>query len=607
MTRDSALILICALVLSLGIGVSLYRQSSAAANPATVVKEAIETVDPWRPRSLLPVANLDSTAIPQPARSRPFRVVTTSGGRKAYVTLAGTEISPGDEVVVIDVAERAEISRIRVGSQPYGLAMHPSGNWIVVANRFSNFLSVIDVAKDRAVGQIPIDFYSEDLVFSADGHIAYVSNFFLNQVLVVDLLIEDDTLTGRQRRLGFDREAFIVDDDSQTVGASGEIYAMLRLRCGTSGCHMYPASGYVAGPNIEKSYASAVAHAFPRDPDASPLLRAVTSVEHGGWADSTKGHHHPGGVVFSDPANDADYRALREWIKEGRAGPGIAVGDKPRDLLLSSDGRTLYVANTGSLDISVIDTAALEETRRIATRSPVNDLVWAEDKLVLATLGVGSGHPKAHNTGRESTDRNHPDAEFTLFRDPLSGSPKPLPLKQQQPLGPYDDVDGTAQEKFRDITNDVVLLDSSTASVSAYRATENFTRYTSDSFEALSGDKKGDVPPELMKVVGSFPEQIVRVADRLYITMSGSFQVQEWQIDLEAPPLHRLVPRRVFDTGLKPVGIAAAGKDTLVVADHLSESVSFIDLASGESQRLSLSRLAEPFPATDFERGEFFV
>ncbi len=645
MNRDPALALVCGLILLSGVGVSLFRAREHERVPRLVVPETPRTPPPWTPRSLRPAANLDAAAEPQAARCRPYRVATTPDGRKAYVTLAGKEISPGDEVVVLDVAGRRELARVLVGSQPQGIAVHPSGRWVVVTNRFSNYLTVIEVASDEAVARIPVDFYCEDLVFSPDGHNAYVSNFFLDQVLVVDLTIEQDILSGVQRRLDFDRAAFFgtsetrmiawsscpscgyrdgttgevrdcrrcgqdqlsFDIERQTVGPPGAIYATLRLSCGTSSCHAYPTGGFVAGPDLEASFLSAKVHAFPRDPDASPLLRAVTSTTHGGWADATDGYHHAGGVVFADPAEDEAYNALRDWIANGQNGPGISVGDNPRDLLLSVDGQTLYVANTGSLDISVVNLPTLKETRRIATRSPVNDIAWVEGKLVLATLGVGSGHPKARHLGHETFDRTNPDAEFTLYRDPASGSPKPLPLDQQQPLGPYDDVDGTAQEKFRDITNDVVLLEPTLATVSSYRATEQFTRYTSDSFEALRGDKKGDVPPGLLKVVGAFPEQIVRVGNRLYITMSGTFQVQEWLVDVDAAPEDRLTPGRVFDTGLKPVGIAAAGENTLVVADHLGDGITFIDLDSGESTQLSLGRLSEPFPANDFEFGEFFV
>jgi YVTN family beta-propeller protein len=559
--------------------------------------------------------------------------------------LAGKEISPGDEISVVDVASRQELSRIYVGSQPYGLATHPSGRWVVVCNRFSNYLSVIDVASDEVVAQVPVDFYCEDVVFSSDGLTAYISNFFLNQVLVVDFEISPDGLSGAQRHLDFDRQAFFGDAETriitnvvcrscgykeeihepifkckrcgqkrlsteverQAVGRPGEIYSRLRLSCGTSDCHMYQVGGFVAGPNLEQSFLSAKVHSFPHYPDDSPLLKGVTSKAHGGWADATHGYHHPGGVVFSDPSNDPNYLALRDWIADGHEGPGISVGDKPRDLLLSPDGSTLYVANTGSLDVSVVDLQSLKETRRIATRAPVNDLAWLGNKLVMAALGVGSGHPKDHHAGREGLDRNHPDTQFTLFRDPESGSPKPLPLEQQEPLGPFDDVDGTEQEKFRDITNDIILLDPNVASVASYQATEEFTRYTSDTFEALAGDKTGDVPQGLLKVVGAFPEQFTQIGDSLFVTMSGTFQVQEWLAAPDADPLHRLVPGRVFDTGFKPVGIAAANEQTLIVADHLGESLTFIDLESGISSQLSLSRLSEPFPANDFERGEFFV
>ncbi|MAG69501.1 MAG: hypothetical protein CL471_04275 [Acidobacteria bacterium] len=625
--------------LGIGIAVSMLRGPSQAAPTATIGRPLPAHPVGWTRRSLAPVPNPDPDAPAQLARLRPYRVATTPDGEKAYVTLAGREIHPGSDVVVIDVRERRAIRRLRVGSSPYGLARHPSGRWVVVTNRFSNFLSVIDTSRDTVVSEIPVPFYSEDVVFSPDGTQAYLSNFQLDQVLIVDLAVGPERLDGRVRELGFDHETFVGATESvsevvticQVCGwrshgaavcprcgstdlvaestehemrVTGGVHTILRARCGTSECHLYPAGGYVAGPDLDESFLSAVLHAFPDRPEASPLLQASTSIRHGGWADRVDGRHHAGDVVFEDPPNDTDYARLREWIATGTRGPGIAVGQKPRDMALAADGRTLYVANTGSLDVSVVDLVTLRETSRIFTRSPVNDLVLIDGRLVLATLGVGSGHPKARHPGRESLDPRHPEAEFTLFRDPETG--QPYPLERQQPLGPYDEVDGTAQEKFRDITNDVVVLDPATPSVAAYDATDRFTRYTSDSFEAMSGDIKGDVPADLMKVVGAFPEQIAQVGDRLYITMSGTFQVQEWEIDLSAEPSRRLVPGRVFETGFKPVGIAPAG-DGLIVVDHLGDSVTFIDLAGGETRRLLLDEDRESFPANDFERGEFFV
>ncbi|MEK7468677.1 MAG: hypothetical protein AAB074_14800 [Planctomycetota bacterium] len=632
MNRDRLFVVFAILSLGVGITVSLARAGRAA--DSSVLPTANSIADSWKRRSLRPVPNPDPNAKPQPHRCRPYRVAASADGERAWVTLSGKEIWPGSEVAVLDVPGRREVGRVAVGSYPYAIRMHPAGKWVVVTNRYSNFLSVIDAVTNKVTSEIPVPFYCEELEFSPDGRLACLSNFWNNQVLVVDLQEMDGCLKGRMRELGFDRAAFRGEEAAGTIRESvceacgwrgepalkcarcgapapriverpravsrpGGVYSALRAGCGTAGCHLYGLGGFTAGPDPAETFRSAVAHAFPDAPEASPLLRCTTSLRDGGWADGIDGRHHPGGVAFADPAHNPDYALIRDWIASGTEGPGISVGDKPRDMAFSADGRFLFVANTGSLDVSVIDLSTLRETRRIFTRSPVNDIAWAGDRLVFATLGVGSGHPKARNPARESLDRTGAETEFSLKRDFATG--KPLPLENQDPLGPYDDVDGTAQEKFRDITNDVVLLDPSVSDVAAYAATDAWVRYTSDTFEALPGDKRGDVPPELMKVAGAFPEQIATAADRVYVTMSGTFQVQEWSREG-----NRLVPGRVFDTGFKPSGIAAAGR-TLVVANHLQESVTFIDLESGAASSLSLSQILEPFPATDFERGEFFV
>ncbi len=639
---DRGLLLAASAALALSAFVALRgRDSQDSPVPAAPVEPTASAE--WQPRSLAPVANPDPAAPPQPARCKPYRVALTPDGRKAFVTLSGKESAPGEEVAVIDVAQRAESRRIRVGSMPYGLTLDPTGRWLLVTNRFSNFISVIDAQSDQLVGQIPVPFYCEDLICAPDGRTAYASNFWKDQVIVLDLQWVGGVLGGRMRDLGADREAFlgppppvqawrncptcgyrersarraesaacpacgagqlVNEAPPPSRGGANGAHAVLRASCGTSGCHLYESGGFYAGPDPELAWRYALAHAVPHDPDASPLLRAVIGRAHGGYADALSGHHHPGGVVFDNPPSDPDYALLRDWIAGAVAGPGIAVGQHPRDLAISPDGATLYVANTGSLDVSVVDLATLRETRRIFARSPVNDVAWQQGRLILACLSVGTGFPKERNPGREGSDPSHPEAEFTLLRDFATG--KPLPLDQQLPLGPYDDVDGTAQEKFRDITNDLVILDPSATAVDAYLACEDFTRYTSDSFEALPGDKKGEVPPELMKVVGAFPEQIAAAGDRIWVTMSGTMEVQEWSVRPDAPPAERLQPGRVFATGLKPTGIAAT-RSVLVIANHLAESVSFVDLATGRSEELSLSRLSQPFPANDFERGEFFV
>jgi YVTN family beta-propeller protein len=598
---------LAASILLIGIFISLFRLENQNALPTSVILKN----DAWLRQSLKPVQNPDPKSKSQPLRLRPLRMIVAENGKTGYVTLSGKEIDPGSEVAVIDIVKGIESGRIEVGSSPAGIALHPTNKWAFVTNRFSNFLSVISLKTNTVITEIPVPFYCEEIVFTRDGRTAFVSNFATNQILLVDLELETESISGQVRNIGFEQSRFAgkskpkknkkIDTLDLTKPS---INSILRGSCGTANCHLYEVGNFYAGSDIEKTYNSAIAHIFSGDTLNSPLLKSVISKQDGGWADRTDGRHHAGGVVFEDLKNNLDYLNLKKWIAELTIGPGIDVGDKPRDMILSSDGQTLFVANTGSLDISVVDLKELKESRRIYTRSPVNDLIWVRDRIVAATLGVGSGHPKKRHSGRESMDRNNPETEYTLFRDLKTG--KPLPLSEQKPLGPYDDIDGTAQEKFRDITNDIVVLKPDVNNVAAYKANQNFTRYTSDSFESLVGDKKGDVPKELMKVAGAFPEQMVLYNNHLYVTMSGTFQVQEWEINFDAGPSDRLIPKRVFPTGYKPSGIAAAA-NSLVVANQLDDTITIISLEDGTQRRIVLKNSQPPFPSNDFEKGEFFV
>ncbi len=595
-------------ILLIGILISLVRMNDQVPMHVSDSQEK----DNWIRKSLNPVENPNPNSKIQPARLKPLRVLVSKNGKRAYITLSGKEIDPGSEVAVIDIEKARETGRIKVGSSPTGITLHPSGRWVFVANRFSNFLSVIDLEANAVTTEISTPYYCEEILFSHDGKIAYVSNFSTNQILLIDLEIKADSISGQLRNIGFEHNEFVGLTKSKKSNAEIDsidfskpsINSTIRGSCGTANCHLYEIGNFYAGPDSKKTFNRSLAHIFPGDTLNSPLLKSVISKHDSGWADRVDGRHHAGGVVFEKLNKNKDFQILKNWIFELKTGPGIEVGDKPRDMILSPDGQTLFIANTGSLDISVVNLKTLEESRRIYTRSPVNDLIWVKDRIIAATLGLGSGHPKKHHPGRESLDRNNPETEYTLFRDVKTG--KPLPLDQQKPLGPYDDIDGTAQEKFRDITNDIVVFDPTVNNVAVYKASPEFTRYTSESFEALMGDKKGDVPKELMKVIGAFPEQMVVNNNYLYVTMSGTFQVQEWEINFEAQPANWLIPRRVFNTGYKPGGIAVAD-NSLVVVNQLDETLTIISLDDGAQRKIALKSSQPPFPSNGFERGEFFV
>lgn len=595
----------------------------------------------YRRESLPPVPNPNPAPEPQPRRDHPFDVAVAAAGTKVYVALLGSELEPGSEVAVYDVVGDRVTQRIPVGSGPYRLTLHPDGRHLLVTNRFSNFASVIDTTVDRVVAEIPLDFYCQGVAFVAGGTQAFVANRYLDQVFVVDFDSSPGAtgLRGAMRVLGgLDQRRFL-----GTAGGEG-IHGILTRHCGTAGCHDESRGGFVAGADARASFLSTLDHVLPGNLEESRLWRSTLPVSRGGNGDAKpQFRSHAGGVVFGDPDADADAQALAAWITAGADGPGIPVGNprsKPKVVALSSDGRRLFVGNTGTQDIAIVDTALGRELGAIYVQNVVNDLkvyrspVTGRELLLVTTLGIGFGVARERDPwGGETWDADQPAAQFSVWRDLDTG--RVLPRAEQTVLGPFDAVDGTAEIKFRDIQNDLLVIDLGALEqrlgaapdpraesgrehvllANRYESHRAWVRYTSDTAESTWGDIKGDIPPDLMRVVGALPEKLAIVGDRVFVTMQGSNQVQELRIDAAASdPSDTLVPVAVHATGMQPIGIAAGPAGTpaagkLFVANFLGGSLSIVDLATGISREVVVDPSIEtlPMPATNAERGEVFA
>ena len=604
---------------------------------------------PFERRDLRPVPNNNPHPEPQPHRDHPTRVALDAAGATLYVTLPGTEGEPGRHVAVIDVASSEVVGRIEVGLRPYGVYAHPGGRYLVVTNELSNYATVIDAGRRAKVGEIPLDYYAQGLAFSPDGRRAWVAIRALDQVVAVDLTTDARGLHGGVRALGgFDDEAFYGGgdpgpalafalrrrgyDDAEIarVGReTGGIDDLLRARCGR--CHAESAGHFTSGPDPVVNFLSAVENSVGGQPDASPLLRAVIPASAGGFGDQRLGvEHHPGGVLFrpGDPALDR----IAAWIRDADRGPGIPVGNPgahPKDVVLSPDGRHLFVGNTGTQDVAIVDVEAEHQVGALYLQSLANHLAIVRDPdgerdlLVVLTLGAGFGATKARDPdGAETWDRGHPAAQLAVLRDPRTTDP--LPPAEQPVLGPFDAVDGTWAFKMRDIQNDVVVFDLSRLEIPAWRpdlrldylvraatyeAHPEWVRYTSDTAEATTGDVKGDLPPILQRVPGAFPEWAAVAGDHLFLAMSGSFELVEWVAHPDAAdPADRLEPLRVFEAGLRPVGVAVGSPGTpaagrLFVANELDETVTVIDRQTGERTEIVVGDRARPPLDTDAEKG----
>jgi DNA-binding beta-propeller fold protein YncE len=127
----------------------------------------------------------------QPHRDHPYSLALSADGARLYVTLQGVEDEPGREVAVVDTDTLEPLGRIEVGQSPSGIELHPGGRFLVVANRFSNYASVIDTERDEVALEVEVPFYTTELVFAPDGRTAWLTNRWKDSVLRWDLDVGD--------------------------------------------------------------------------------------------------------------------------------------------------------------------------------------------------------------------------------------------------------------------------------------------------------------------------------------------------------------------------------------------------------------------------------
>ena len=347
----------------------------------------------------------------------PDDLVISPDGTRLYAVLSGT-----GEVVAIDTAKRAIAGRVPVGKVPRGIAITPDGARLYVTNSWADTISEIDAATMQPLRTLPAGFEPTGIAFDGRGTL-YVANRLSDDVAVVDLA--SGAITRRLISAHGASYAAASADGSRIFVT--HIYPMLgqfrtppRSEIAEIDAHTQIVTNRIALPD-----AAGVFHlTISRDGrlGLAALLRPrnlvpLAHVEHG-WAfgDSLAVFGEDiGGVVqlpldaiedyFSLPfgvaiapdkkrayvsasgSNEVAVLDLARLVAAARSPSAvrmandlsaasryviarIPVGRNPRNIALSSDGATLWVANRLDDSISIIDTARMAVTGGIALGGP---------------------------------------------------------------------------------------------------------------------------------------------------------------------------------------------------------------------------------------------
>jgi len=378
--------------------------------------------------AIFAVALLAAAATPAPKQAgsiskerylSPLEMVSSLDGHLLYVLCQDS-----DEVRAVDLQSSKVIGRVAVGRMPRGIALSSDGRQVYITNAWSDTVSVIDTATLQVVQTLPTGNEPSGVVSDRINTTLYVANRLSGDISVIDLKSGQETkrlLAGRGAsylalspdgkwiycthiypnagafRTQPNSEITVIDTERQRVverkplhnvagvfhvalSADGRLGVAAQLRPKNLIPLAHVEHGWAFGDSLtlfgddvggavqipidelDRYYALPWGVAIA--PDKSKIFlttagsQSVTVIDVPRLLKTVRARRQP---FVNDLSASADYVLAR-----------IPVGHNPRGVLLSPDGKRLYVANRLDDNIAVIDTSSDKVMSTIDLGGPRN-------------------------------------------------------------------------------------------------------------------------------------------------------------------------------------------------------------------------------------------
>ena len=260
------------------------------------------------PNTYEPIASIDSGR-------RPRDMQWNEDKTKLYVAA-----SDDDRIEIIDVATSKIVGYVHPDEDPEMFDITPDGKILIASNEDDNMVSFVDIEKDKIIAQIPTGVEPEGVTISPDGKHVYITAEVSEMVHIIDIENQKtlaDVLVGSRPRRAF----FTLD--GQEYWVTNEV------------------SGYVSVIDT-KTYKEKQRISFKppglREGDITPV--GININPDGKTAYVTLGHANRLALV------DVATKKVRKYL---------VVGVRAWNVEFSSDGKNLFVVNSGSDDVTVIN------------------------------------------------------------------------------------------------------------------------------------------------------------------------------------------------------------------------------------------------------------
>jgi YVTN family beta-propeller protein len=325
---------------------------------------------------------------------KPEGVAWIGKGRLAAVT-----VNREDLVVFVDTETGRVVQKLKVANEPYGIVTTKDGSRAWVTHEYPGTVSEIDLAERKVMREIKAGAFVRGIALSPDESRLYVTEFYTGVLHAIDLKKGEvvDTWKGHSTD-NLCRNVIVhpkrpkaylshIRSKIETIDGSGSIFPHLSI------CDLVP-------PNDTKRRTSLAMDTYngvyvvtnPWEAALSPDGKRLYTI-YAGTND----------MNISDVIDD-DYKEIE------RVGQAVCVGQNPRAIRVSPDGKTVYVANALDFTVSVHQAEDMKPLATVKVCDPPKTPEWVRGKILFSTANVpmtsrrwiacASCHPDGHSDGR---------------------------------------------------------------------------------------------------------------------------------------------------------------------------------------------------------------
>jgi YVTN family beta-propeller protein len=328
--------------------------------------------------------------------------------------LAAVTVYREDLVVLVDTNAGRVVEKLKVANEPYGIVANKEGTIAYVTHEYPGVVSEIDLTNRKVAREIKVGAFVRGIALSADESRLYVSEFYSAVLHAVDLKkgVVVDSWRGHSTD-NLCRNVIIhprrpkaylshIRSKIEVIDGAGSIFPHLSI------CDLVPPNdGKRRSSRAMDTYNGVYVVTNPWEAALSPDGKRLYTI-YAGTND----------MNISDVVDD-DYKEIE------RVGSAVRVGQNPRAIRVSPDGKTVYVANALDFNVSIHQGDNMKQLATVKLCDSPKTPEWVRGKILFSSsdapmtsrrwIACASCHPDGHTDGRVWQNPEGPRKTTALF------------------------------------------------------------------------------------------------------------------------------------------------------------------------------------------------